>query len=251
VSKEIIILLPPSEGKTQGGVPYSAPGVFDRGLKKGRAEVRRALLEELRVLTKARAEKLFKARGELLERAIGSAAALKGKKASTLPAWQRYSGVVWTHLDPGSLTEHQRSRILVPSGLYGLTSASDAIVDYRLTMGVSLRGIGNLAAYWRDAVTGAIETRASDGLVVDILPREHRAAIDHDRLRRTCDLVIVEFVRQDGRSAAGHGAKAAKGVLAHALFKQGEAALGSFGWEGWQASREGAKVYVREPRSAG
>ena len=49
-----------------------------------------------------------------------------------------------------------RVRILVPSALYGVTTAEDQIVDYRLTMHAALPGLGNLARYWRQPLTEAL-----------------------------------------------------------------------------------------------
>ena len=53
-----------------------------------------------------------------------------------MPAWRRYSGVVWDHLDPASLTH--RAPIVVVSGLHGLVGAEDPLPDYRLKMSANV-----------------------------------------------------------------------------------------------------------------
>jgi len=60
-------------------------------------------------------EKTLRVHGALLERAIEATHAIVERREQFLAAWQRYSGVVWTHLDPHTLSVEQRRRILVPA----------------------------------------------------------------------------------------------------------------------------------------
>jgi uncharacterized protein len=172
-------------------------------------------------------------RGELLDRAVASMSSLATGRPPVLPAWQRYTGVVWEHLAPETLTATELARILVPSGAYGVTTADDLIADYRLKMTARLDGIGQLGAFWRASVTRAI-ARFGTGVVVDLLPHEHRAAIDGDELGRHRDIVSVRFMAADGVGAAGHAAKAVKGTIASVLVRQGLGALDGLDLEGWR-----------------
>ena len=161
--------------------------------------MRQALANELRGVSTSRAETLFKVRGELLERALAATKSYVAGSALLLPAYQRYSGVVWSHLEAETLAPFTRDRILIPSGLYGVTTSSDGIADYRLTMNVSVTSIGKVAAFWKPMVTEVLTQKTSGALLFDLLPNEHRAAIDGGRLAQHCELVTVNFVSHDGK----------------------------------------------------
>jgi cytoplasmic iron level regulating protein YaaA (DUF328/UPF0246 family) len=132
-----------------------------------------------------------------------------------LPAWQRYDGVVFQHLDPGSFSTEEfasaSERIVVVSGLGGMFGFTDPVPEYRLKMGASLAPVGSVAKFWYPQLTEQIETAGS--AVIDLLPLEHAAAV---RRPAGVEWVRVELTGSDGRRA-GHHAKAAKGRLARAL----------------------------------
>ena len=137
-------------------------------------------------------------------------------ESPSLPAWRRYTGVVWGALDVASLTTPARRRalssVVVISGLLGLVRLDDPTPDYRLKMGASLAPYGVLSRWWRPAVSDALTQWGARRFVVDLLPHEHRAACAGARLRG----VSVAFVECNGK-VAGHDAKAAKGRLARHL----------------------------------
>jgi uncharacterized protein len=206
-------LLPPSEGKAPDG---SDPGWSpDHGaVGDALAERRRTVVDALMAVGGGD-RKLLGVGGDHLERALQSNRSLLG--APTLPAWRRYTGVVWDHLDPASLTAAQRRSIVVVSGLLGLVRADDPVPDYRLKMGVSLAPMGKLSRWWRPVLGPALATATRRRTVVDLLPQEHRAAFtDTDRER----FVVVDLVERSG-APGGHAAKAAKGRLARHLLTCG------------------------------
>lgn len=212
-----IVLLPPSEGKAAGGRPRTRwsprSGAF------GALADRRQRLADALAELDGGDERLLGARGEHLARARRANSALVG--ARTRPAWERYTGVVWEHLDPVTLSAEQRRRIVVVSGLHGAVRGDDPVPDYRLKMGVAVAPFGRLAAWWRDDVSALLARRFRHDTVVDLLPQEHRAAV---RLDAPIRAVSVDLVDPDGRPG-GHAAKAAKGRLARALLVDGLVAL--------------------------
>ena len=230
-----IVLLPPSEGKAPGGARGGATGAFARRLARPRTAVREALGQALD--DDVLAARALGVRGELLDIALAASRQVVAGRPPLLPAWQRYTGVVWGHLDPSSLSADVRARVLVPSGLYGVTTAEDLIADYRLKLSVSLEGVGNLARYWRPHVTRALSTTVAGRTVVAMLPEEHSAAIDLDGLAGTCDLVEVRFVNSEGSRSVGRVAKATKGLAARATLLGGLEALEAFSMDGWRARR--------------
>lgn len=242
-----LLLLPPSEGKATGGRPAGRPDSFAEELGASRAAVVGQLTRVIASGSAARRTAVLGVRGELMDRALAATERIAEGTAPVLPAWRRYSGVVWAGLDPATLSPSDRRRILVPSGLYGLTTAADPVADYRLRLVVSLGRLGRLSTYWRPVLTASLAARCRGRVVVDLLPAEHGHAVDFGVLARTARVVQVRFVRADGRRAVGHEAKSAKGRLARALVDHGLDAVGGFAHEGWRARWEGELVIVVTP----
>lgn len=234
MSRLPFILLPPSESKALGGAARGRTSALSGLL----ADQRESLVASLAALSGDRAavERLTRVRGALLERASDSIERLVAGDAALLATWRRYTGVVWTHLEPSTLTPSQRRRILVPSALYGVTAGEDPIADYRLTFHATVAGCGPLGAFWRDPVTDAVRAVAGHSPIVDLLPAEHRRALDLERLAGATRLIAVRFQTADGNRAIGHAAKAVKGVLARRLLVDGLAALDSFEWGPWRGA---------------
>lgn len=249
MSGPLFVLLPPSEAKAEGGVGHSGAGLFDERLGDARNQVVTALAALLQSADRGVIEKTLGVRGPLLDRALLSTAAIVEGTSEVLPAWRRYTGVVWAHLDPLTLSESKRGRILIPSGLYGITSGIDPVPDYRLKMSASLIPLGKLASYWKPALAPVLKEHVSGATVVDLLPHEHGAAIDIVQLRASCEVHRVSFVRHDGARAVGHEAKAVKGEVARAVLSDGWTSLGKFRWNGWKAHRHHGELRIVAPRS--
>jgi cytoplasmic iron level regulating protein YaaA (DUF328/UPF0246 family) len=214
-ARSLGLLLPPSEGKASGG---SGPawstqhGHFPQ-LADRRAEVVGALSA-----LRGGDEKLLGVGGNHLAQARRSNAALAN--APSMPAWRRYTGVVWGAFDVPSLPANVKRRAMtsavVVSGLLGLSTLDDPTPEYRLKMAASLAHLGKLSTWWRPAVADALSAWAARRFIVDLLPHEHRAACSAARLRG----VSVAIVERSGQ-IAGHEAKAAKGRLARHLLMSG------------------------------
>lgn len=242
-----LLLVPPSEGKAPGGRAAGRPDSFDADLEVHRAPVRAALARAVAGRGTARQVAVLGVRGELLDRALEATAALAAGTAPVLPAWRRYTGVVWAGLDPATLGPADRRRVLVPSALYGITTAADPVADYRLKMPVVLGGLGRLSTYWRPHLTAALAGRARGRVVIDLLPAEHEHALDPVVLAGAARVVRVRFVGPDGRRAVGHEAKAAKGRLARVLLEAGLDGVAGFEADGWRAGLRGDVVTVVAP----
>ncbi|MDO8214196.1 YaaA family protein [Conexibacter sp. CPCC 206217] len=141
----MLLLLPPSEGKT-------APSA------------RRSTVD---LAALSFAETLGPLRGRLIE-AVDPALA----SAPTAPAAEVYSGVLYARLDHGSLPaaakRRARANVLVASGLWGMTGLADRIPAYKLPIDARVDGLGTLAAAWRPLVAQALASHDRRGeLVVD------------------------------------------------------------------------------------
>lgn len=169
------------------------------------------------------ATRLLGVRGPHLARALAEWERLDD--APTLPAAERYSGVVWGGLDAAALDAAARRRlarrVLVPSGLWGLVAATDPLPAYRLKMGARVAPLGALAAWWRPAITPLIDVRADGGWIIDLLPEVHASAVDPALLRRSrlLRVVLVEDGPGAARRALGHAGKTLKGRLARAILE--------------------------------
>jgi uncharacterized protein len=213
-----MLLLPPSEGKAEGGTARRAPWTPDAGTFGAALGERRAEVVEALASLGGGSEKLLGVRGEHLLRAQSANTSLIG--APVLPAWQRYTGVVWDHLDPATLPAAARRRIVVVSGLLGLVRGDDPVADYRLKMGASIPPFGKLSTWWREAISAEVARVSRRSVVVDLLAQEHRGALAIGGVRG----ISVTLVDPSGKPG-GHFAKAAKGELARAILLDGLAAL--------------------------
>jgi len=224
VTRDWIILLPPSRGVREGGdtsVAWADTHLADGDLGTARR----------RVIAAAR-----KLRGEALADAIGGEAAVTDARrmlrdihrAPTMPAVERYAGVVYDHLDVAGLPAAARRRahrhVATISGLLGPLSGGDPIPAYRLLMLARLPDpVGRLATFWRPHVADWLQEQAPDGAtVVDLLSSEYAAAVPAAS-RRGRHWVTVDFVGTDGRRVPGTIGKQRKGALARALLQAGEA----------------------------
>lgn len=242
-----LVLLPPSEAKTPGGTARTNIGPFDDRLGEDRRRVVAALIEMIEAAPLRRREIMLNARGPLLERALETTRQLSGERVPRMAAWQRYSGVVWSHLAPATLPSALRRRILIPSSLYGLTTAEDRIADFRLKMNIGLQPLGTMSTFWRPRVTPALIAHASRSTIVNLLPLEHEAAIDLGELSERRRVVRVQFIDAVGGTTVGHDAKAVKGVLARTLLLDGLDTLSTFEWQGWRSIPGDGVVRIVSP----
>jgi uncharacterized protein len=241
VSRPLGLLLPPSEGKADGG-DDAAPFATDSGSFAALAKERDAVAVALRRVGGGDA-KLLGVGGAHLDRARAANSVIRG--APTLPAGARYTGVVWDHLGLASLPPSARSgasdAIVVVSGLLGLVGIDDPTPDYRLKMGATLPKLGKLSTWWRPAITAALAEWGGGRFVVDLLPEEHRAAWRPEPgSLHGVSVRFVEHADPSGARVVGHDAKAAKGRLARHLLTsraQPERALRS-----WRDDRFGLLI---------
>ena len=244
---KLFVLLPPSEAKTPGGSRVMKKGTFDDELANARLTVVHSLLRDIESAPTKRRELLLNARGALMERGIEATKELADGRARLLPAWRRYSGVVWSHFDPSTLALPLRRRVLIPSAIYGITTGEDRIADFRLKMNVGVGNLGTMATYWRPLLTPVLAAHTRRATVVNLLPKEHESAIDLDALRSTCTIITVNFVDESRGVSVGHDAKATKGVLARRLLDEGLTSLSSFVWQGWRADVRSGEVSIVAP----
>ncbi len=197
-----MIVLPPSETKAPGGsgAPLDVATLSFPGL----SPVRRELIAELSSLDVDTALEVL----GISERLRGEAEANRAlAEAPTMPAIERYTGVLFDALDAPSLPDAARTRLAVGSALFGLVRADDLIPHYRLSAGNKLGG-RTLKSRWGTAITAELE--ALDGLVVDLRSGAYQ------QLGRFRDAVTVRVETPEGK-VVSHFNKHYKGELARVL----------------------------------
>lgn len=211
----MLVLLPPSETKLDGGdgPPLRLDALTWPELGAARKELVDVVVELAGDVEASRAA-LGLSAGQ--DAQIARNAALW--TAPTAPALLRYTGVLYDALGVRSLTgaaaARARARLVVGSALFGLVRAEDPVPAYRLSAGAALPGRGTLAAFWRPVLEPVLSAVAAGELVVDLRSGSYAA------LARIPGSVGVQVLaeRADGaRSVVSHFNKAHKGVLARVL----------------------------------
>ncbi len=253
----MLILLPPSEGKTPArrGKPLDLASLSFPELTATRRRVLDALVE----LCRGEPERARTALGlppglaDLVQRNADL------PDAPTARADRVYTGVLYDVLDLPSLPSDARrraaTRVAVVSSLFGLVRPGDRIPAYRLSGDTSLPGVGPVAATWRDSL-GEVVPGAAGGLLVDL-----RSTTYAGFWRPPPDLAgrvaTVRVLHEAGgrRTVVSHFNKATKGRLVRDLLTDGanpgsvRALAGTLERLGWrvevgEAGRSGTRVDV-------
>jgi cytoplasmic iron level regulating protein YaaA (DUF328/UPF0246 family) len=209
----VLVLLPPSETKHPGGdgAPLDLTALSTPELTPVRERLVSALVEL--AADPALAAKVLGLSERQGEEVARNAALRIGP---TLPALDRYTGVLYDALDVGSLTRAHRARadrrLAVGSALFGLVRGTDRIPAYRLSAGTVLPGTPTLRALWKPVLAPVLA--GSGELVVDLRSGSYQA------LAPVPGAVTVDVLseRPDGsRSVVSHFNKAHKGRVARLL----------------------------------
>ncbi|MGB7980886.1 MAG: peroxide stress protein YaaA [Candidatus Nanopelagicales bacterium] len=213
----MLTLLPPSEGKT---IPTSGPALNLSTLSLPKLDTpRRTVLDALGGLCRNDPVGALAVLGLSPRQADAVSGNTELSTAPTAPAWQVYTGVLFTALDLvgcGPTTRARLSReVLVWSGLWGAVGLADAIPAYRLSGAVTLPGPGRLTSFWRAPLRAALADRVAGQLVLDLRSSTYAGSWTAPPERA----VAVRVIHQQGdrRTVASHFNKATKGRLLRAL----------------------------------
>ncbi|MDO8145269.1 YaaA family protein [Isoptericola sp. 178] len=220
----MLICLPPSEGKTPApddGAPVDLAALTAPELTAQREAVLDALAT---ASARDDATAVLKVGAGLAEEVARNT---RLRTAPTAPATDVYTGVLYAAAGLAELDGEAAARAAADvrtfSGLWGVVAPSDRIPAYRLSMGVTLPGVGGLATAWRPHLTAALAERAAGDVVVDCRSSAYVSAWkpattgDH-----AAEWVTVRVVREaDGeRTVVSHNAKHTRGVLTGHLLRR-------------------------------
>ena len=251
----MLILLPPSETKNDGG-DGGALDLARLGFTS-LTRTRRAILRAVTELSRDREASIRALKlGPKQHAEVDRNRAIR--RTPTMPAIARYTGVLYDAFDANSLGPAEMKRahdvLAVHSALFGLVSAGDPIPAYRLSFDSRLPG-ATLKGMWAAPVTAALER--TNGVIVD-LRSEGYAALGPLPAERSSVYVRVLARDDTGRvRALNHFNKQAKGLFARALVSSG----GDFGdaaqlldWarsEGYEVGMNGRELELVVPAVTG
>jgi len=207
----VLVLLPPSETKLDGG--DGPPLRLDALAHPELNHLRDELVDELvRLSADVPAARAALGVSDRQDGEIARNAALR--TSPTAPALHRYTGVLYDALDVRSLrgiaAARAEARLAVGSALFGLVQAADLVPAYRLSAGSSLPGRGTLAATWKPVLEPVLAGIAACELVVDLRSGSYAA------FARVPGAVTVTVLTAQ-RTIVSHVNKAHKGKLARVL----------------------------------
>lgn len=213
----MLILLPPSETKRSGGRARPLD-VASLALPELSAS-REAVVDALAALSadQERAMRVLKLsprqHGEIADNATL-------RTARTLPAVDRYTGVLFDALDAGTLDAAARrwlgAHVLIHSAPFGPVGALDPIPAYRLAAGTALPGIPPLRRHWADEVTAALRA-AAPSFVLDLRSEAYAALGPVPGEVPSAYLRVVTVGENGAVRALNHFNKHGKGALVRRL----------------------------------
>lgn len=145
-------------------------------------------------------------------------------QAPTAPAWQVYSGVLYSQLDAATLTPEQQRRLTesvwIASALFGFVGWEDPIPAYRLSGDTRLPGIGGLTQLWRRPLSTLLEQESE--LILDLRSGSYAqlGPVPQSCLERTVTVRVLQKQRNGPPRLVTHFNKATKGRIVRALASQ-------------------------------
>lgn len=241
----MLLLLPPSEGKTdpsessrsRAAAPLDLTSLSSPSLTAFRERVTEALVADCQAAL-TRPDTLAALREDLrLPASMDHEVARNAELFDTpaYPAHKIYTGVLFAAADFGSLSAAERrtanSRIRIASSLFGLVALNDKIPAYRLTAEAQLSGLSGsglgattMKSAWRkelDAKMPAMREakEVPGGLIVDLRSGSYVAMwpIPKELDSQAITVKVWQHGPGNTKTAVSHVNKATKGELARLL----------------------------------
>jgi len=220
------VLLPPSEAKHPGGAGRPlGRRTRDRDLDRAADPLLQALVALVPAADAA--ERLL-----LPDSVAAAALAANGRvwQSPTLPALERYAGVVYDGLAAADLSAAARRlagrSVLIFSGLFGVLRGNDPVPEYRVPAKATLPGVGVASSYWRARLPELLPPLLDRGPILDLRSTDYAGMWQpaRDALRPTLISVRILSATPSGRLAVvSYNSKLAKGRLAAAVLERAAA----------------------------
>lgn len=213
----MLLLLPPSETKRDGGVGGSALDLSLLGFPE-LTRPRRAVVSAVRRLSRSVA-------GSMTALGLGPTQRFEVERnraltvSPVMPALDRYTGVLFDGLDAASLTVDERAyadrHVAIHSALFGVVRALDPIPAYRLSHNSRLADL-SLRRHWAPAIRAVLDSQR--GLLLDLRSESYVALGPAPAARY---IRVVSENAAGRRVALSHDNKRAKGEFTRAVIASG------------------------------
>jgi uncharacterized protein len=225
----VLLLLPPSEAKVAGGDGAPLTELDVTGLSGAASSLHASRVGVLRAVAAFCRRSPAKAR-VALKLPAGSAAAdlaanIGALYSPTMPALERFTGVLFAALDLSSLTAAERRRAqrltVVFSGALGALTGAELVPVHRVPASATVPSIGGLTAYWKQVLPAVLHPRVEgEGLVVDLRSSDY-AAMWQPAPEHAARVLSVRVLEDRGGRLQGvsWSAKHGKGLLARELLR--------------------------------
>jgi uncharacterized protein len=212
----MLIVLPPSETKRNGGDPAHPLSLDSLSYAQQLTKPRQRALSAMRRLARNRGAAAALRLGPTQARELERNKQLES--GPTMPAVERFGGVLYEGLDVSTLPPAARAfahdHLVIASALFGLVGPDDPIPAYRLSPDSRLPGTP-LKALWKAHVSALLA--AEHGMILD-LRSESYAALGPAPVRAESWYLRVVSEGDDGRRRAlNHFNKKGKGEFARAM----------------------------------
>ncbi|NDK09337.1 YaaA family protein [Candidatus Gracilibacteria bacterium] len=200
---KIIYLIPPSEGKNNGGISEYEKLSFN--FKKPLNIAISASQKDLKCIGKRFEE------GIELNKNINS--------SGVLAAIERYSGVMYSSIDYVGMSESGKKyfedNFIIVSGMYGLIRPLDSIGNYKLP--IETKGLKD---FWGESLTHELNNIGAD-IIIDLLPNSYKKVIQWNNI--TSKVLSINFYseKKNELKKITHGVKKIKGEYIHTLCNKG------------------------------
>lgn len=216
----MLVLLPPSETKRDGGVVGSSLDL---------SALRFAEVTQQRAATLAALKKLSRnltvATGAL---GLGPTQRFEidrnrvVESSPVMPAIDRYTGVLYDGIAAETLSASQRAwvieHVVVNSALFGLIGAGDPVPAYRLSHDSRLPGL-SLKKHWRTALGDVLQSQP--GLLLDLRSESYAALGPLPEHSQAFYLRVVTQTATGQKKALTHFNKKGKGLFVRELAASG------------------------------
>jgi len=177
------LLLPTSEAKAKSINKSSLYSTVKRNnsfltLNKPRMAIHNLLVNVLSTSTRKENEKILDLKGNNLDHAIR--VNLNQKKESTLPAIQRYIGIMFSSINYNSMSQSNKTNFnnstIFFDAMFGLLKPSDLIPEYKLKINSKIPNF-DITNFWKENLASQLDKKFKNKIIIDILPDTHRKTI--------------------------------------------------------------------------
>jgi cytoplasmic iron level regulating protein YaaA (DUF328/UPF0246 family) len=225
----VLLLLPPSEAKVPGGDGPGLASLDTTGLSDADLALYVARVRVLRAVAAFCRRSPARARAAL-KLPPGSAGAdlaanISAPDSPTMPALERFTGVLFAALDVPSLTAAQRRRAhrstMVFSGGLGALTGAEPVPLHRVPASATVPRVGGLTAYWKRTLVPTLAARiAPEALIVDLRSSDYAAMWQPTPESASRVLIVRVLEDRGGRlQSVSWSAKHGKGLLARELLR--------------------------------